>query len=414
MNARSFLLVCGFSGLLPCALGRAASLQAVAEATTVSVSRPVAREVTDCLDFTGRTEAVSTVKVVARVSGYLVKAPFREGAIVKAGDLLFEIDPRPYQAQYDLALAQLNLSQGQLKFAQAQFARDQQTVQATPGSISAQQIDQDRAAVAQAEAQLKVGQAGMAVHKLNLEFCKVTSPIEGQASRHFLTPGNLVSADQTVLTTVVSLDPIYVYFDIDESTMLRMRRAVGEQRIKPSSPGQTPVLMGLQNEDGFPHKGVADFVDNHVNPSSGTVVMRGKMENRLPPGGQRLLLPGLFVRIRLPMGRPHQALLVVECAIGSDQGVKYVYVVNAKGEIAYQRVELGPLESDGLRVIEKGLNAGDQVVVNRLQQIYPGTKVQTQEVPMTVREGSETERSKPPAVNRPAGDPPAGAAEGKN
>ena len=138
------------------------------------------------------------------------------------------------------------------------------------------------------------------------------------------------------------------------------------------------------------------------------------MENRLPPGGQRLLLPGLFVRIRLPMGRPHQALLVVECAIGSDQGVKYVYVVNAKGEIAYQRVELGPLESDGLRVIEKGLNAGDQVVVNRLQQIYPGTKVQTQEVPMTVREGSETERSKPPAVNRPAGDPPAGAAEGKN
>ncbi len=171
--------------------------------------------------------------MVARVTGYLVKAPFREGAEVKQGDLLFEIDPRPYQAQCDVALAQVDLSKAQFDLAQATLARDQQATRTTPGAVSAQQLDQDRATVVQAEAQTKVAQASLETYRLNLDFCKVISPIDGRVSRCFLTPGNLVTQDKTVLTTVVSLDPIFACFDIDETSMLRVQQAIGEERTKP-------------------------------------------------------------------------------------------------------------------------------------------------------------------------------------
>jgi multidrug efflux system membrane fusion protein len=251
MNARSFfLLVCGGSGLLLGTVGSGhGSLQADTGAPPVLVSRPVAREVTDYVDFTGRTEAARSVNVVARVSGYLVNTPFQEGSDVKAGDLLFEIDPRPYQAQCDLAKSQMDLHQAQLKLAQATLVRDQQALRTTPG---APQLEQDHAAVNQAEAQIKVAQAGLEVSQLNLAFCKVISPIDGQVGRYYLTPGNLVVQDQTVLTTVVSHDPIYACVDVDEATMQRVRRAINESQIKTLAAGQVPVLMGLQNEDGFP------------------------------------------------------------------------------------------------------------------------------------------------------------------
>jgi len=268
------------------------------------------------------------------------------------------------------------------------------------------QLDQDRASVAQADAQVKTAEASRDTYKLNLDFCKVTSPIDGQVSRYYFTLGNLATQDQTLLTTVVSLDPIYAYVDVDEPTVLRVRRAINEGRIKPYPSGHIPILMGLQDEKDYPHKGVIDFVNNQVNPTTGTILVRGVFDNPLPPGGhRRLIMPGMYVRIRLPIGQPHSVVLVVDRAIGADQDKKFIYVVNVKNEIEYRPVTTGPLESDGLRVITKGLNADDRVVVSGLQQIHPGMEVRTDLIPMPVRDGQG-------AGALPAGSVPGGPVSG--
>jgi multidrug efflux system membrane fusion protein len=366
------------------------------ETPAVPVSRPVAREVTDYVDFTGRTQAVNSVNVVPRATGYLIKMPFQEGSEVKTGSLLFEIDPRPYQAQYDQAAGQVNLYKAQRKLAQVTLARDEYLVHHTPGAVSAQQVDQDRAAVEEADAQVKAAEATLEVYKLNLDFTKVTAPIDGQVSRYYLTLGNLVNQDQTLLTTVVSLDPMYAYVDVDEPTVLRVRRAINEGRIKPYGTGHIPILMGLQGEAGFPRKGTIDFVNNQVNPTTGSILARGVFSNPLPPGGRRLLLPGMFVRIRIPIGQPHPALLVVDRAIGSDQGLKYVYVVDAQGKIEYRRVATGSLESDGLRVVTQGLKPNELVVIGELQQVRPHMEVRGDLMPMPSMDGEGAEKTDPP------------------
>ena len=214
---------------------------APSEPPAVPVSQPVEQQVTDYVDFTGRTDAVQAVDVRARVTGYLTKMPFKEGAEVKEGDLLFEIDPRPYQAQLDQAASQVNLNEASLELAKATYERDQAVYSALPGSVSQQQLDQDQAAVEEAVARVKAAKASTEVYKLNLDFTKVKSPIDGQVSRYYLTRGNLVNQDQTLLTTVVSLDPMYAYFDMDEPTLLRIRRGINEGRIKPPQEGE----MGL-------------------------------------------------------------------------------------------------------------------------------------------------------------------------
>src|SRR5947209_10889135 len=235
------------------------------QAPVVPVSHPVQRKVTDFMDFTGRTEAKESASIVPRVTGYLVREPFKEGSDVKKGDLLFEVDPRPYKAQLDQAEAQVKLFEAQLKLAQTTLARDV-AISKTPGAVSAQQLDQDRASVEQAEASVKATQASLEVFRLNLSFCNVTSPIDGRVGRYFLTVGNLVNQDQTLLTTVVSLDPMYAYFDVDEPTVLRIRRAINDGKVKPLQDGEVAVLMGLQGEDGFPQRGTINFVNNQVNP----------------------------------------------------------------------------------------------------------------------------------------------------
>ncbi|MGO9112415.1 MAG: efflux RND transporter periplasmic adaptor subunit [Thermoguttaceae bacterium] len=385
MNSRFFfLLACGYSGLLLGLVGceRRALQVSPQEAPVVPVSKPVAREVTDYIDFTGRTQAVKSVNVVARATGYLIQEPFKEGSEVKAGDLLFEIDPKPYRAQYNQALGQVNLYKAQLKLAQATLARDEQLARNTPGAVSALQLDQDRAATDEADAQVKASLASLDVYKQNLDFTRVTSPIDGQVSRYYLTLGNLVSQDQTLLTTVVSLDPMYAYVDVDEPTVLRVRRAINRGEIKPYSEGQIPILMQLDGEENFPRKGVVDFVNNQVNPTTGSILARGRFDNSLPPGGRRLLLPGMFVRIRLPIGKPHPALLVIDRAILSDQDKKFVYVVDAEGKVQYRRIMTGPLESDGLRVITEGLKPDDLVVVGALQQVRPHMSVKAEPTSM--------------------------------
>jgi multidrug efflux system membrane fusion protein len=355
---------------------------APAELPVSPVSRPVQREVTDRVDFTGRTEAIQSVDIRPRVTGYLVKIPFKEGATVKAGDLLFEIDPRPYQAQLDSAEGQVNLYQAQLKLAKTTYARDIALNRMVPNSVSQQEIDQVKASVEEAEARVNAYQKNMEVYKINHEFTKVVSPIDGQVSRYYLTQGNLVNQDQTLLTTVVSLDPIYAYFDVDEPTLLQVRRAINEGRIKRHPQGEIPVLMGLQGEDGYPHQGTINFVNNQVDPTTGSILVRGVFPNPEPPGGIRLLSPGMFVRIRLPIGLPHPALLVIDRAVGSDQGLKYVYVLDAQNEVQYRRVTTRSLQSDGLRVIESGLKPDDWVVVGGLPQVRPRMKVQPDRVPM--------------------------------
>jgi multidrug efflux system membrane fusion protein len=347
----------------------------------IPVSRPIQRTVTDYVDFTGRTNAIQSVDIRARVSGYLVQMPFKEGTEVKTGDLLFEVDPRPYKAQLDQAEGQVNLYKAQLELAKANYARDQ-NVAKTPGAVSLQQLDQDKAAVAEADAAVKAFQASVEVFKLNLSFTKVTAPVDGQVSRYYLTLGNLVVQDQTLLTTVVSVDPMYVYFDMDEPTVLRIRRAINAGQLTPYQERKFPVLVGLQNEEGFPHQGIIDFVNNQVNPSTGSISVRGVVPNSRPPKGVRLLSPGMFVRIRLPISLPHPALLVIDRAVGSDQGLKFVYVIDAQHKAQYRRVTTGALQEDGLRVINEGLKPSEWVVVSGLQQVRPRIEVQMEQMPM--------------------------------
>jgi multidrug efflux system membrane fusion protein len=408
----SSLLVLAFAGCQP-----GTPQVAPPEAPAVPVSHPVERQVTDYVEFTGQTHAKDAVNIVPRVTGYLINIAFKEGSEVKGpenpamhlvrglgqfvaplgpgpllattelflgkseGELLFEIDPRPYQAQLDQAEGQVRLYEAQLELAKTTLARDREIAK-TPGAVSLQQLDQDKAAVDEADARVKAFKASTEVYKLNLGFTKVTSPIDGQISRYYLTVGNLVNQDQTLLTTVVSLDPMHVYFDMDEPTLQRVRKAINEGRIKLPQGGEVPVLMGLQADEGYPRKGTINFVNNQVSATTGSIQVRGVFPNPRPPGGVRLLSPGMFARIRLPLGQPHKELLVIDRAISSDLGLKYVYVMDADNKIRSQRVTTGALQEDGLRVISEGLKPDDWVVVGAIQQVRPKLEIRPEETSM--------------------------------
>jgi multidrug efflux system membrane fusion protein len=333
------------------------------------------------------------VNIVPRVTGYLVKMPFTEGAHVKKDDLLFEVDPRPYKAQLDQAQGQVKLYQAQLKLAKATLGRDL-AISKTPGAVSPQQLDQDRASVDQAEASVGAAQASLEVYKLNLSFCSVTSPIDGVVGRYFFTLGNLVNQDQTLLTTVLSVDPMYAYFDVDEPSLLKIRQAMAEGQIKVTGKDTFRVFMGLQGEPGHPHQGTVNFINNQVNPGTGSIAVRGVFPNPVLHENVRLLSPGMFVRIHLPIGQPHPGLLVIDRAIASDQGLKYVYVIDAQNKAQYRRVTTGPLQPDGLRVITDGLKAGEWVAVGALQQIRPRMQVEMEKMPMPTLGGNHEKHEK--------------------
>jgi len=347
------------------------------------VSQPVQREVTDYVDFTGQTKAVQSVDIIPLVTGYLVQMPFQEGAEVKAGDLLFVVDRRPYKAQLDQAQGQVNLYQAQLRLARTTLGRDRAINALRPSSISQQVIDQDEAVADEAKARVDAFEKSMEISKLNHEFTQIVSPIDGQISFYRKTLGNLAYQNQTRLTTIVSVDPMYVHFEMDEPALLRYRRAVNEGKLQvPKDRTKVPVLMGLQGEDGFPHPGTINFVDNQVNPTTGSILVRGVFANPKLKGGHRLLLPGRFVRIRLPIGIPHRALLVIDRAVASDQGRKYVFVLDAKNRVQARRITTGALQDDGLRVIEEGLKPDDWVVSGGILQARPGREIRPERVPM--------------------------------
>jgi RND family efflux transporter MFP subunit len=349
----------------------------------VLVSFPVSRKVTDYEDFPGRTEAVVSVDLRARVNGYLSKVNFKEGAEVKEGDVLFEIDPRPYKAAYDQAVGNLASMEARLKRMDLDLARARKLVDTR--AMSQEDYDKIEGDRGEAAASLEALKAAVERAKLDLDFTKVLAPVSGQISRRYIDPGNLVKADDTILSTLVSLDPIYAYFDLDERTTLRLQRLIRDHKVNWSPDAGLPVLLGLADEEGFPQKGVINFADNRVDPETGTWRLRGLFAN---PG--HFLSPGLFVRIRLPIGEPYEAIMVCEQALGTDQGQKFVYIVNDDSDPVYRRVQVGRLHQ-GLRVIAEGLAKNDKVVVSGLQRIRPGMKVSPKVVAMEEVAGSKSQ-----------------------
>src|SRR5712692_3389998 len=268
--------------------------------TVVMVSQPVEREITDYNEYTGRTAAVEAVEIRARVSGYLIKVNFREGFVVKKGDLLLQIDPRPFQAVLDQAKGQVTQLEARLARAEADVTRDQRLL--PKGAASQKDLDQAVADRGETRAAIQSARAAVARAALDLEFTQVTAPISGRISRYLLTEGNLVTLDSTLLTTIVSIDPMYAYFDADEGTVLHVRQLIREGKAHSARDSEVTVLLGLANETGFPHHGTINFVDNQVNPQTGTLRLRGVFANET-----EVLAPGYFARVRLLIGQTHGA-----------------------------------------------------------------------------------------------------------
>ena len=342
----------------------------------VTVSHPLNRKVGDYADFTSRLAAVESVEVRARVNGYLESIDFKEGVLVKKGDLLFQIDPRPYQAQVDYAKALVAANEAMLTKAKADNARAKNIFKTNPGAISAQDLDQYQAAEAQAVANVGTAKATLETNELNLGFTKVTSPIDGRISRYNVTIGNLVQQDQTLLTTIVSVDPIYAYMDVDEHTVLHVRELIRTGKAKSARDSVMIAKLGLANDDGFPREGTVNFVDNQVNPKTGTLRLRAVF-----PNADQFLNAGMFARVRIPIGEPHDLLLVSDRAIDTDQGQKIVFVVDKDNKVVARAIRLGAIHG-ALRAIESGLSPTDLVIVNGLQRVRPGVTVDPKLVEM--------------------------------
>jgi len=341
----------------------------------VSVATVLEKRVKDWDEFTGRFQAVETVEIRPRVSGYIDRVAFKEGGLVKSGDLLFIIDPRPYQAEYDRAAADLKRYKTALELARIESVRVQRLRQS--GAVSQEELDERTSTVAQAEANAAGAQAALESAQLNLGFTRVTSPIAGRVSRAEVTRGNLVTGGNnggTLLSSVVSMDPIYLYFDSDEQAYLRYTKmARYGQR---SSDAPNPVQVGLANEEGFPHPGRVDFIDNQLNPQTGTIRARAVLDNK---DGQ--FTPGLFARVQLLGSDEYNAILIDDRAVNTDQSQKYVFLLGADNKIEYRKVTLGRVV-DGLRVVREGLKTGDTIVVNGAQRVHPGVTVTPQRVAM--------------------------------
>jgi RND family efflux transporter MFP subunit len=366
-------------GLAGCA--RPPSGAPAAAPTPVSVSYPVEREITRYADFTGRLEAVYSVEVRTRVTGYLDRVYFKDGDEVNEGASLFEIDPRPYKLDLDRAEGSAAQAEARLERLEADHRRVVSLFNRS--AVGREEFDRINGDYKEARASLNVARANLDMAKLNIEFTKVRAPIGGLLSRRLVDPGNLVQADATSLITIVSTDPMYLYFDIDERTVMKLRGLVSEGKLQAHEQGAVaPILAALAEEEGFPHKGVINFSDNRINPRTGTLRVRGVIENPVVQGKNfRLLSPGLFARVRLPLGESHRALLVTDRALDTDQGQKILYVVDDKNKVDSRPVRLGAIH-DGLRAIEDGLKPGERVIVVGLQQVRPGAVVEPKLVDM--------------------------------
>jgi RND family efflux transporter MFP subunit len=354
----------------------------------VIVAKPVQQPVTDFVDFTGRTESVESVEIRSRVSGYLTKVAFTEGIDkeVAKDELLFEIDPRPFENSLDAARARKESADASVKTAGAELERTKSVF--AKGATTQSDLDRDVGRKAQADADLKGAIVAIKQAELELEFTRITSPVSGRISRPNLTSGNLVTPATGALTTVVSVDPMYVYFDLDEPSLLRIQGNIREGKLASKDEHDYSVLLGLANDHDYPYTGRLDFIDNKVDPQTGTIRVRGVFANPKPERGGRPLTTGLFARVRIPLGASHPALLISERSISRDQGQPFVYVVTPEKEVIYRRVKLGSFH-DGLRVIDDGLQAADQVIISGIQRVRPGIKVEAEVKRMVERDGGE-------------------------
>ncbi|MBI2380522.1 MAG: efflux RND transporter periplasmic adaptor subunit [Gammaproteobacteria bacterium] len=359
--------------LSACGQGTPGAAQAPA-APQVSVAEVISQPLNEWDEFTGRLEAPQTVEVRPRVSGYVERVAFTEGALVAKGELLFQIDARPFEAE-------VKRLEGELRRAQARAAltrseRERGARLKAKHAISAEDFDARASAAAEADAGVAATAAALEAAKLNLGFTRITAPIDGRVSNARITEGNLVTAGSSLLTTVVSTDKVYAYFDADESVYLKYAQLAREGRRPSSREHKNPIYLGLANEPGHPHLGHVDFVDNRVNPATGTIRGRAVFDN-----ADGAFTPGLFARLKLVASETYEGVLINERAVATDLSNKFVLVLDKDGKAQYRPVTLGP-KLDGLRIVKAGLKAGERIVVNGLQRVRPGMGVTPKPVSM--------------------------------
>jgi multidrug efflux system membrane fusion protein len=367
------------TALTACSHSHAQSAANVAPPPAVTVAEVIARPLHHWDELTGELQAVNTVDVHPRVSGFIDSVQFTEGARVSKGQLLFQIDPRPFQIEIERLSAELKRAQSKLDFATAGHARAERLF--AQNAIAREEYEQLTSAETEAAGDLGSLNAQLQAARLNLDYTHVRSPIDGHVSRALITPGNLVS-NVNLLTTVVSDDPIYAYFDTDEATYLKFARLEQPSRSEPLNRGArgtpaSPVFLGLVGEQGYPHQGRLDFVDNQVDARSSTIHARAVFDNK-----DGRFTPGLFARIKLVANDSYDAILIDERAVGNDLGKKFVLVLKPDSTLEYRPVTLGT-RIDGLRVVEEGLQPADTIVVNGLQHVMAGAKVAATRVTMT-------------------------------
>jgi multidrug efflux system membrane fusion protein len=327
----------------------------------VEIAQPVTGQVVDFEEFTGRLDALKTTDIRARVSGYVTKAPFKEGDEVHEGELLFEIDPQTYQADLNQAEANFKLAEADSRL-QQKIATRSQLLDRT-GSVAREETETAAATAEKAKATVKATEAARDRAKLYFGWTKVTAPWTGRISRRLVDPGNLVNADNTVLTTMVTDDSLYAYFDVDERTYLNLMESHASKSTSLTGNSDSPVVFRLAHESDFSRIATVNFIDNRVNAATGTIRMRGVFANET-----KTLKPGLFVRIRLPIGVPYQAILVRDEAVLSDQGRKYVFVVDGQNKVVYRPVTIGQ-ETGGWRVVKEGVKLEDKVIIAGMQRV---------------------------------------------
>jgi len=363
----------------------------------VFIESPVTSQVTDFEEYTGRLAAVKSVDVRARVSGYLDKVQFADGADIDDEAPLFQIDPRPFDAalkQAEATVNQMQIRLGRMKRQEERLGRlsDQKIT-------TAEDLEMIKSQREETDAELQAAQANVDLAKLNLEFTEIRSPFAGRISRRLVDAGNLVKADDTLLATIVSLDPIDAYFDIDERTVLQIRRLMVDGKISVEDGKTMTVQLALADEDEFTLTGKVDFQDNQLSATTGTLRLRAQVDNP-----RKLLAPGMFVRVRLPIGQPHDAVMISEEALGSDQGHRFVYVVDANDDVEYRRIQVGRVDGKQ-RIVNDGLSTADRVIVKGLQRVRPHLKV-APVLPKKTEEPVQAEEQPVEKGNKLVSEPP--------
>jgi RND family efflux transporter MFP subunit len=337
----------------------------------VEVALPVQRPITRYFETTGSTAPIKSVDLVARVQGFLQSIDYKDGDFVKEGTPLFTIEPETYKLKLDQAKAAEAGAEASVKQAEADFKR--QTDLVARQAVSQATLDTSTSTRDNAQASLQQAQANTRIAEVNYGYTKVAAPFDGVVSAHLVSVGELVgAASPTQLATMVALDPIYVNFNVNEQDVLRIRAEARRKGLTPADLKQTPVELGLQTEDGYPHEGKLDYVAPTINQSTGTLAVRGVI-----PNADRVLLPGYFVRVRVPIDKEQDALLIPDTALGSDQSGRYVLVVTAENVVEQRKVQTGPIDN-GLRVIDGGLKGDDRVVIAGMLRVIPGEKVDPQ------------------------------------